>query len=75
MLGWSLDHLVAVAAAHAAAARLDGTRPPAAMVLDRLRSYLIEGALQRGIARAILNHYQCGQTNPPSRDEPRQAKP
>jgi ADP-ribosylglycohydrolase len=33
---------VAVAAAHAAA-RLDGTPPPAAMILDRLRSYLIEG--------------------------------
>lgn len=45
--------LVAVAAAHAAAARLDGTRPPAAVVLDRLRPYLIEGALQRGMTRAV----------------------
>ena len=45
--------LVAVAAAHAAAARLDGIRPPAAVFLDRLGPYLIEGALQRGMTRAL----------------------
>jgi ADP-ribosylglycohydrolase len=44
--------LVAVAAAHAAAARLNGTRPPAAAPLDRLRPYLIDGPVQRGVARA-----------------------
>ncbi|GIF75617.1 ADP-ribosylglycohydrolase family protein [Asanoa siamensis] len=45
--------LVAVAAAHAAAARLDGERPPPAAVLDRLRPYLVEGAVARGMARAV----------------------
>jgi ADP-ribosylglycohydrolase len=44
--------LVAVAASVAAAARLDGVRPPAAAFLEQLRPYLIEGALQRGMARA-----------------------
>ena len=44
--------LVAVAAAHAAAARLDGLRPPAVAFLDRLRPYLIDGAVQRGMQRA-----------------------
>jgi hypothetical protein len=32
---------------------LDGTHPSAAAVLDRLRPYLIEGALQRGMTRAV----------------------
>ncbi len=45
--------LVAAAAAHAAAARLDGIRPSAAALLDRLRPYLIEGATQRGMTRAV----------------------
>lgn len=44
--------LVAVAGSRAAAARLDGARPPAAAFLDQLRPYLIEGALQRGMSRA-----------------------
>jgi ADP-ribosylglycohydrolase len=44
--------LVAAAAAHAAAARLAGARPPAAVFLDQLRPYLVEGALQRGMSRA-----------------------
>jgi ADP-ribosylglycohydrolase len=44
--------LVAVGAAHAAAARLDGVRPPAAAFLDRLQPYLIDGQVQRGMARA-----------------------
>jgi ADP-ribosylglycohydrolase len=45
--------LVAVATAHAAAARLDGIRPSAAVFLDRLRPYLIDGATQRGMTRAV----------------------
>jgi ADP-ribosylglycohydrolase len=45
--------LVAVAAAHAATARLDGDRPPAKMLLERLSPYLIEGATQRGMTRAV----------------------
>lgn len=44
--------LVAVCAACAAEARLDGYRPPPADLLDRLRPYLIEGQVQRGIDRA-----------------------
>jgi ADP-ribosylglycohydrolase len=44
--------LVAVAAAHAAAMRLDGVRPPAAVFLDRLAPYLVDGATQRGVQRA-----------------------
>jgi ADP-ribosylglycohydrolase len=43
---------VAVCAAHAAAARLSGTRPPAVEILDRLSPYLIDGQVQRGIHRA-----------------------
>ncbi|GIF56383.1 ADP-ribosylglycohydrolase family protein [Asanoa iriomotensis] len=45
--------LVAVAASHAAASRLDGARPPAGTLLDRLSPYLVEGAVQRGMARAV----------------------
>jgi ADP-ribosylglycohydrolase len=44
--------LVAVAAARAAAARLDGSRPPVAGFLDQLGPYLTEGVLQRGMSRA-----------------------
>jgi ADP-ribosylglycohydrolase len=51
--GIAVAVLVAVAAAYAAAARLDGSRPPASTILDRLRPYLIDGAVQRGIARAV----------------------
>lgn len=50
--------LVAVASATAAAARLDGARPPAAAFLDRLRPYLVEGAVERGFRRVagLLGH-------------------
>src|SRR4051794_37067752 len=50
--------LVAVSAALAAGARLDGVRPPAATILDRLGPYLIDGATQRGVGRArrLLGH-------------------
>ncbi|MEJ3747925.1 ADP-ribosylglycohydrolase family protein [Actinomycetes bacterium KLBMP 9797] len=44
--------LVAVAAAHAAAARFDGARPPAAAFLERLGPYLVAGQVERGVARA-----------------------
>jgi ADP-ribosylglycohydrolase len=44
--------LVAVTASLAAAARLDGTRPPPAAILDRLGPYLIDGAIHRGLDRA-----------------------
>jgi len=44
--------LVAVAAAHAASGRLTGTRPPARTFLDALTPYLVEGQVQRGLARA-----------------------
>lgn len=44
--------LVAVAAAHAAAARLDGRRPPPAEFLDRLGPYLVDGQVRRGTVRA-----------------------
>jgi ADP-ribosylglycohydrolase len=44
--------LVAVAAAHAAAARLDGRRPTPAQFLDRLDPYLIDGQVKRGVLRA-----------------------
>lgn len=43
---------VAVCAAHAAAARLSGTRPPAVELLDRLSPYLTDGQVERGIRRA-----------------------
>jgi ADP-ribosylglycohydrolase len=45
--------LVAVAAANAARARLEGVRPPAAAILDRLRPYLVDGYVQRGVMRAV----------------------
>ncbi|MEN3613734.1 ADP-ribosylglycohydrolase family protein [Plantactinospora sp. ZYX-F-223] len=44
--------LVAVAAAHAGAARLTGVRPSAPEFLDRLEPYLIDGQLRRGVERA-----------------------
>jgi ADP-ribosylglycohydrolase len=44
--------LVAVCAAYAAAARLDGSRPPAVDLFDRFGPYLIDGQVQRGINRA-----------------------
>jgi len=44
--------LVAVAAAHAAAARLDGRRPSPMEFLDQLDPYLVEGEVQRGVVRA-----------------------
>lgn len=44
--------LVAVAASQAAADRLDGYRPPARAVLDRLGRYLVPGEVQRGVERA-----------------------
>ena len=44
--------VVAVAAAHAAAARLAGTRPSPRDFLDALSPYLVEGQVQRGIRRA-----------------------
>jgi ADP-ribosylglycohydrolase len=47
--------LVAVAASVAAKARLEGDRPP---ILDQVRPYLIDGAVQRGVMRAarLLGH-------------------
>jgi ADP-ribosylglycohydrolase len=44
--------LVAVGAAHAAAARLARVRPPAAEFLRRLDPYLVDGQVQRGVSRA-----------------------
>jgi len=44
--------VVAVAAANAAAARLAGERPSPARLLGALTPYLVEGHVQRGIARA-----------------------
>ena len=44
--------LVAVAAAHAAEARLAGIRPSPAEFLDRLTPYLVDGAVRRGVGRA-----------------------
>jgi ADP-ribosylglycohydrolase len=44
--------LVAVFAAHAAAARLDGTRPAPAELFDRIEAYLLDGQVQRGVTRA-----------------------
>jgi ADP-ribosylglycohydrolase len=42
--------LVAVAASVDARARLEGVRPP---ILDQVRPYLIDGAVQRGVMRAV----------------------
>ncbi|GAB3974864.1 ADP-ribosylglycohydrolase family protein [Plantactinospora veratri] len=44
--------LVAVAAAHAGAARLTGVRPSAPEFLDRLEPYLVDGQVRRGVERA-----------------------
>jgi ADP-ribosylglycohydrolase len=44
--------VVAVAAAHAAAARLAGERPSPDRFLSALKPYLVDGQVQRGIARA-----------------------
>lgn len=44
--------MVAVAAAHAGAARLSGTRPSPLEFLDALTPYLVDGQVQRGIHRA-----------------------
>ncbi|MFY1669820.1 ADP-ribosylglycohydrolase family protein [Plantactinospora sp. WMMB334] len=44
--------LVAVAAAYAAQARLDGVRPSARTLVDRLEPYLVDGQVRRGVERA-----------------------
>jgi len=44
--------VVAVAAAHAAAARIQGVRPVPEQFVDALSPFLIDGQVQRGIARA-----------------------